>query len=188
MGGGSSHSTTNPTIPPELSGMYRTIGSAITSGIGGMPLSDYYQMDPRQYAGMTEAEQAALGLAPGMLDPSRAGTAAYNMASNLGNMNDWYGADLNGVGALSQFQLGSPLQIGGMGMPGQGGGGAPPPGMPGQQPGGGGGGGPVGGGGFGFAGSAYQGGQAPPQAPQLVQQRRLPTPFQGATPAASSSS
>jgi len=183
MGGGSSHSTTNPTIPPQLSGLYSLIGREMSGSIGDMPLSNYYEMDPRQYAGMTEAEQAALGLAPGMLGPSRAGSAAYNMASNLGNMNDWYGADLNGVGALSPFQMGSPIQIGmGAGMPGQGGGGAPP-----QQPGGGG--MPPVNQGFGFAGSSYQGGQAPPpQASTLVQQRRLPMPFQRAVPAAAASS
>jgi len=153
-----------------------------------MPLSNYYEMDPRQYAGMSEAEMAALGMAPGMLNASPSAQAAFNMASNLGNLRTWGGSDLAGVGGLSPFSGPSPVQLGGFG----GGQGGQPPGAS-PQPSGGGGMPPVNQG-FGFAGSAYQGGQAPPpQAPQgsgsqLVQQRRLPMPFQAAVPAASASS
>jgi len=216
MGGGSSHSTTNPTIPPQLSGLYSLIGREMSGAIGDMPLENYYEMDPRQYASMSEAEQAALGLAPGMLNASPSSQAAFNMASQLGNMQGWGGADLSGVGALGQMSQLPGVQLNQLQLPGWGGGAgggniwgspgwasggggsggggpggagsAPPPGGGGaammKQ---GGGGSPPGGGGFGFAGSTYQGGVGPNLGAQ-VKPRRLPTPFEGAAPAASASS
>jgi hypothetical protein len=101
--------------------------------IQGLPVSDFFNMAPRDVQGMDPLQQAAYANAGQLFNPSAAEKSSYNISRELANMTPWGGVNLSGVGGIN---IGGGSQWGGGGGGGAGGGG------------GGGGGGTLGGGGL----------------------------------------
>jgi len=87
-------------IPDELKGLYEQAANAMRQGMSDMPMSDFYEMPARQYAGFTEGEERAKAAAGNLYDQSPALNQAFNLASQLSqNSGSWRGADLSQIGA-----------------------------------------------------------------------------------------
>lgn len=122
MSGGSSVTTAE--LPPELRGLftdaanqmsrimgYNVIGELPT---GPMAIQNYFEMDPQQFAGMSDLERMGMGMVPQLFQPSDALQGMYGGATQLMNMQPWRGVDLSGAGG---YTIGG-SQGGGISMPG----------------------------------------------------------------------
>lgn len=136
MGGGGSHSTTYPQIPPMVRRMLEGTATRITEGQEDLPLTDFLEMDPRNVMGADPMQQAGYNAVGGLFaGGSPALTSAFDTASRLSQPTAWQGTDLSGVGRVGGISIGGPPPGGGS-PPG--GGGAPggpatgprPPAMP----------------------------------------------------------
>jgi hypothetical protein len=104
-GGGSS---TMPVIPPQLSGMYGRVGGSVYQALGDIPLSEFYTMDPRQFAGMTSLENRAAASVPGLFGASPASQQAFGAAQQLMTPQAWGGVDLSNVGGIAPLSFAQP--------------------------------------------------------------------------------
>lgn len=116
MGGGGGSSSTYPQIPDWLDDFLMHTAVGVSKGQSDMPISDFYEMDPRQIAGPNPLQEAAASnVGQFFSGPSPALSGAMDAANQLANPTQWQGTDLSGIGS-----------VGGISVAGPGGGGQPP--------------------------------------------------------------
>ena len=109
MGGGGSSSTTRPIMPGWMNSFLQNTATQIAQGQSDMPLSDFFEMDPRQIADADPMQQAAYNNVGQFFNgPSPALSGAMDTANSLANPTPWQGTDLSGIGSVGGFSVAGP--------------------------------------------------------------------------------